>query len=275
MPRISSAFSNALVLTALLATTAAGQSVSDIVDRMHAAYERQVSGVENYTLVQSMMGIERVSYFEKQMVDGKPVFRTRGLSGMPAFTGFGLGDEGSVFGPDLVEHGSYAGREEIAGNAVHVIAVDDLSQLDIAQFSSGPADMEFAPKSARMFVDAETMVLRRIEFRGEATTDRGVQEVTMHMNMQDFQDHEGLLIPHRTVMEMGGMEALIDPEMQAQLAEMERQLAALPPDQRQMLERMLGPQMEQIRRMMSGGGGDMTMEILVTEVRINAGPPNQ
>ena len=115
--------------------------------------------------------------------------------------------------------------------------------------------------------------LRRIEFQGEATTDTGVQEVSMQMDMQDFQNHEGLLIPHRTVMEIGGLDALIDPEMQAQLAEMERQLAALPPDQRQMLERMLGPQMEQIRRMMSGGGSEMTMEIMVTEVRVNAGPP--
>ncbi len=271
MPRSSSAFSSALVLAALLATTAAGQSVSDIVDGMYAAYERQVSGVDNYTLVQSMMGVETVSYFEKQMVDGKPVFRSRG-SGMPTFMGLGLGEEGSVFGPDLVEHGTYAGREEIDGDAVHVIAVDDLSQLDFSQ-TSGPGNMEFAPKSARMFVDVDRMVLRRIEFQGEVATDRGVEEVSMQMDMQDFRDYEGLLIPHRTVMEVGGVEALIHPEMQAQLGEMERQLAALPPDQRQMLERMLGPQMEQIRRMMSGGGGEMTMEILVTEVRVNTGPP--
>ena len=265
-------------LVALVPTAAAGQSVADIVERMYAEYERQAAGIDNYTLVQSMIGIETVSYFEKETVDGRPVFRMREAA-TQGFN-FSLGDEDTghgdifLFGPDLVEHGRYAGEEQIDGSAAHVLAVDDLSALDIAQ-PSGPGDMEFVPRSGRIFVDAEMMVPRRMEFTGDATTPDGTQEITMRMDMEDFRDVEGLVIPHRTVMNIEGFGAMIDPEMQAQLAEMERQLAALPADQRQILERMLGPQMEQIRQMMAGGGGAMTTEITVTDVRVNAGPPNE
>jgi hypothetical protein len=68
-----------------------------------------------------------------------------------------------------------------------------------------------------------------------------------------------------------GLAAAMDPQMLAQLDEMERQLADLPPDQREMMERMLGPQMEQIRQMMAGGDDAMTVEITVVDVSINTG----
>jgi hypothetical protein len=38
-----------------------------------------------------------------------------------------------------------------------------------------------------------------------------------------------------------------------------------------MMERMLGPQMEQIRQMMAGDGDAMTIEVTVVDVVINAG----
>ena len=111
MRRILRGISSSLVLGALVATSAEGQSVADIVDRMYEAYERHAAGVDNYTLVQTMMGFESVNYFEKEMVDGKPVFRLRnaGIEGL----GFGLGDEDAgqrdifLIGLDLVEHARY------------------------------------------------------------------------------------------------------------------------------------------------------------------------
>jgi hypothetical protein len=41
-----------------------------------------------------------------------------------------------------------------------------------------------------------------------------------------------------------------------------------------MIERMMGPQMEQMRQMMGDGSG-MTMEVTVTDVRVNSGPPGE
>jgi hypothetical protein len=68
---------------------------------------------------------------------------------------------------------------------------------------------------------------------------------------------------------------MIDPETQAQLREMEEQLAALPPEQRQMMERMMGQQLEQLRQMAAGGGDMMSIDMKVSDVRVNSGPPNE
>ena len=263
----------ALVL--LAAPSASAQSVADIVDQMYEAFERHSRGVDNYTLVQSMMGFETVTYFEKEIVDGRPIFRMSGSS-TEGFS-MSLGDDdvgyGGVFqfGPDLVEHGRYGGREQIDGNAVHVLAIDDLSTLDIGG-PSGPEDMDFVAKNGRIYVDVETMIVRRMEFDGEATSDRGVHEMTSRVDMEDFREVDGLLIPHRTVMHIEGLGGMMDPEMQAQMEEMRKQLESMPEAQRAMMERMMAGQMENLEKMMNGEG--MTIEVTVTEVRVNAGPPS-
>ena len=263
----------ALVL--LNATCVSAQSVADVVDQMYEAFEQHSAGVDNYTLVQSMVGFETTMYFEKEIVDGRPMFRMS-----DSYAGgfnMSLGDDnvgyGDIFqfGPDMVEHGRYAGREQIDGNDVHVLAVDDLSALDITG-PSGTEDMEFVAKSAKIHVDVETMVVRRMQFEGEATTDAGVQEVTTQVDMQDFREVDGLLMPHHTVMHIDGLGGMMDPETQAQMEEMKRQLESMPEAQRAMMERMMAGQMESLEKMMSGEG--MTIDVTVTEIRVNAGPPN-
>jgi len=271
-----------MTLALMIALTGglAAQSVSDIVDDMYAAYERQAEGVDNYTLVQTVMGFESTTYFEKEIVDGRPVFRMRDGSAQTANFSFGLGSDDSgmgdvyAMGPELIEHARYAGREQIDGNSVHVLAIDDLSQVSLGQQPT-PDDMEFEPRTGRLFVDTEMMIPRRMEFVGDATTPSGVNEVTVSVDLQDIRNVQGLLIPYSTAMEISGLQAMIDPEMQAQLREMEQQLDALPADQRQMMERMLGAQLEQLRQMASGGGDAMTVQVTVNDVRVNSGPPGQ
>ena len=182
--------------------------------------------------------------------------------------------EGDIFriGPDLIEHARYAGQEVIDGNAVHVLAVDDMSQIDMTP-RTGQDGMDFEPEGGRFYVDTELMAPRRMEFDGKARTDTGMHDVTMRMDMMDYREVEGMLFAHRMVMEIDGFQAMLDPEMAAQLAEMEEQMANMPESQRAMMERMMGGQMERIRAM-AGGDGPMTVEVQVTEVRVNAGPPS-
>jgi len=269
-----------LALVGVLVSGASAQSVSDIVEQMYASYERQAAGVDNYTLVQTVMGFESTSYFEKETVDGHAVFTMRGGSAQGANLNFGLGGDDSgmgdvyAMGPELIEHARYAGREQIDGSSVHVLAIDDLSQVALAQQST-PDDMEFQAKTGHIYVDADMMIPRRMEFVGDATTPNGASEVTVTIDLQDIRNVEGLLIPYHTAMRISGLQAMIDPETQAQLREMEQQLAALPADQRQMMERMLGAQLEQLRQMASGGGDAMSVEVTVSDVRVNSGPPRQ
>ena len=254
---------------------AAAQSVAEVIDEMYASFERQAEGIDDYTLVQSVMGFETTSYFVKEMVDGRPVFRIQEAeaegTGMSFDADAGFAEFYSI-GPDLVEHGSYGGREQIDGTDVHLIVVDDVTQLDF-ETPEAPDDMEFTPTSGRFYVDADRMMPRRVELDGEARTDSGTHPLSMRMDLLDYRSAEGLLIPFQTVVTIDGMQAMMDPEMRAQLEEMERELEQMPPDQREMMERMLGEQLERMKQMMSGDGEPMVIEIVVEEVRVNAGPP--
>jgi TolA-binding protein len=62
-------------------------------------------------------------------------------------------------------------------------------------------------------------------------------------------------------------------EAQEQLAELERQIEAMPAQQRAMMERMMGSQLETIRRMASGGGFEV--ETIIQEIRGNSDLPSR
>lgn len=275
-----SAIARAVSVVVALATAApplAAQSLQEVVDGMYAAFERQAQGVDDYTLVQDAMGVESTAYFVKEIVGGRSYFRPREVSGR----GFGMtfSDDdtgmGEVYeiGPQLLEHGRYGGREDVDGTSVHVIVVDDVSQLDIAS-PSGDDDMEFTPRSGRFMVEVDRMVPRRFELDGEAQTPEGPREVAMRVDLLDYRSVEGLLVPYRTVASIEGLAAMVDPESREQLAEMEAQLEAMPQEQREMMQRMLGDQLSRLREMIEGGG-PMVIEVVVTDVRVNAGPPRE
>ena len=70
------------------------------------------------------------------------------------------------------------------------------------------------------------------------------------------------------------MSGVMDPKQQKeiqeamkQMEEMEAQLAAMPEAQRQMMERMMGPKIEMMKKMASGGGIEIVSETL--DIRVN------
>ncbi len=62
-------------------------------------------------------------------------------------------------------------------------------------------------------------------------------------------------------------------EAQQQLAELEQQMASMPENQRAMMEQMLGPKLEMMRSMASGGG--FQTEVVVTKIEVNPDPVAQ
>jgi uncharacterized protein YhaN len=60
-------------------------------------------------------------------------------------------------------------------------------------------------------------------------------------------------------------------EIEQQMEQLQQQLESMPESQREMAEGMMGPQLEQMREMLSSGAMEMTLE--VTELRVNEGPP--
>ena len=258
------------------ATPASAQSADEIIDAMLDAYEARTEGVDDYTLVQSFMGFETVSYFVKEMQDGRPVFRMResssaGMDMDVEEAGAGTLDEIYAIGEDFKENAEYVGRETVDGRPVHVLEITDLDDTGFGR--SIAQDSEFRPVSGRIYLDAESYVPRRMVFDGELTNAEGTHQVTSTMDLMDYRDHQGMLVAHRTVMSIEGLGAAIDEDARAQFEQMEEELSNMPPEQRRMVESMMSEQLEQFRAMMQGEDGPMVVEVEVREVRVNAGPP--
>lgn len=267
----------ASLVLALTATPAASQSASEIIDRMLDEYEARTAGIDDYTLVQEFMGFRTESYFVKETQGGRPIFKLQDVSadGMAGVdmdeTGPGTLDEIYAIGEDFKNNASYLGRETVEGVETHVLEIADLEDTELGQQMG--QDSEFRPVSGTLYLDTETFVPRRMVFQGELENAEGVHSVTSTMDLRDYRDHRGMLVAHRTVMTVDGLGAAIDEEARAQFEEMERELANMPEAQRQMVESMMADQLEQFRAMMEGGDEVMVVEVNVTEVRINAGPP--
>lgn len=270
------AFRLAAVVVALasFAPAAAAQSASDIVDRMLEEYARRADGVDDYTLIQEVMGFETVSYFEKEMVDGRPVFRLRGGSAggmeMPDQGQAGM-DEIFAVGEELSSRAVYEGVQRVDDYDLHVLRVDDFSNMDFAR--NVTPDSEFNPRSGKLFLDTDTYAPRRLEFEGEMRNAQGTHTVTTTVTMGDYREIDGMLIAFNTSVRIDGLAAAIDPETRAQFEQMKRELEALPPEQRAMVESMMAGQLEQFQAMMEGEDAPVTVQILVSEVRVNQGPP--
>ena len=264
-----------LLVTSLAMTGAAplsAQSASEIVDAMLAAYEARIADVQNYTLVQAVMGFEAVTYYEKELSDGRPVFRTSmaGVAGQEGSPATGI-DDVYALGQDLADRSEYQGRERVSDYDVHVLEINDLRGTGFG--TNVAQDSEFEPTRGRVYLDVDTYAPRRFIFEGEMTRDASVIPLTATMDMGDYREVDGLLVPYRTITTIEGLGAAIDPEMRAQFEQMQRELEAMPPEQRMMIEAMMADQMRQFEAMMSDDAAPMVIEVLVMEVRVNQGPP--
>jgi hypothetical protein len=278
-----------LLILVLGAPAAHAQSAKSILDRMVAEYERRAAGITDYTLVQETSGVTMVTYMVKDMVNGHPVFRPTSTSVEgTAPTQMPMSQDRMAASNDIVAmadklaaHAEYAGQEMIDGQQTDVIVLNDLSGLDLGPGSQAK-NAEMTMKRGKMYVDATLWFPRRIEFYGTAKTEHGTSDVTMVMDLSDFRETDGLLQPYHTTAKISGLMGAMDPEMQKkladpetqkQIAEMKKQLASMPEAQRAMMEKMMKGKLDQLEKMTSAGGDTVTVETVVKEVRVNAGPP--
>ena len=260
------------VIALASASGIAAQQAKDILDTAMEKYEARMKSIENYTVVQGMMGMSVSTYFERREIDGHSVF-------VPS--GSGMGDKQSAADADayrnmsrMAEKATYEGKRKVGDRNAHVIRVTDPQSMGWDGRMAAGDDVNFQPKDLTLFISDDDYVMLRFEFSGNATVKGQVKPVTSAINFEDYRNVEGLLHPFRTTLEMEGMmDASMSPEDKANaeqsLAEMEKQLAAMPESQRKMMEDMLGDQLKQLRGMLEPGGGKMTIE--VTEVRVNTG----
>lgn len=128
--------------------------------------------------------------------------------------------------------------------------------------------------SIDIWIDTEYLVERKMRMEGTMTEGHESRQVFFERELQDYRNvpDSALYMPYRTVMRAGGVLTKAQQkelaQAQEQLEEFDRKLAAMPASQRQMMENMMGSQVEQMRSLVDNG----TVEIVVETSSIEINP---
>ena len=135
---------------------------------------------------------------------------------------------------------------------------------------------EFVINTVSLWLDTTHYVPLRFRMEGVVTADGETREMYIQKTDQYYKAFGPLYESTLQVMRIGGV--LSDEERaqmrdaEVQLAELETQMESMDPQQRKMMEDMLGPQIQMIRGMVDHGG--VEVENFVCNVLVNEGLPD-
>ncbi len=249
---------------------------AEILELVRQQYEQSIRNIDDYTVITE----DFTARYKKVFDNGRPYFvsqvETEGFWGSISSMGMHTAspmDDSDFFTPEmftvLKENARYLGTETVDGLNAHVILFDEMRM--IAEVHD---DLEDPVDELRLYFDDEHWVLRQMTFTAHETLDDGtVQTIEPRLLMTDYRNIEGMMIPFKTIINIGGFsdymsDAEREEAVQA-LAEMERELAQMPDEQREMIEQMMSGQLDQLRQMLE----DDTIEFIheIKEVKVNTG----
>jgi len=171
----------------------------------------------------------------------------------------------------LLDDARTVGIEEVDGQSA--VRIDLPVPPGAAAQMQGEAGQSFQPKTASVWVAQDKPVILKHRVEGVATAEGQSRDFFVETVHADFRDVPGseMYQPYKRVMRMGGM--LDDKQMaemeeaRKQLEEFDRQLASMPPAQRQMAERMMGGQMDAVRSLANNGAFEYVE--VIDEILVN------
>lgn len=285
------------VIIAAVVLSPAALFAADAQSILKTALEKQAErwkGVDSYVVVQSAAGFDsEVTMKRTSVEDGAgntyPMFvpesmANTGQDGVPdssknAWTGFDPRalDDSSVESADaqdmadsmnvFMRTAELVGSEEVDGREAYHLKSDSMGIVEPIH------EEELRVETMSMWMDKERYVPLKMQMQGTISSAGQSRPMQVETFMQDYREVPGsnMYESYRRVVRMGGT---LSDEQQAQmaearkqLAEFEKQLESMPPSQRQMMESMMGSQLERFRKMAQGDG--MEIETVVTEIRVN------
>jgi hypothetical protein len=201
------------------------------------------------------------------MMGGMRDFRDEAIAGRGASAAGPAERTGNDF-PAVAERAVLVGTETVDGRRAFHLRIDDLDQVQRTDDGD-----EFAMHAADWWIDAEAYVPLRMKFTGTATSQGETRPMTVEQHASDYREVPGsnMYEPFRQVVRIAGvLNAEQRREMEqaeAQLAQLDAQLAGMPEGQRQMILGRMGPQLDMMRSMASGGGVEIVTE--VREILVN------
>lgn len=255
-----------IVSVVTLSACAQNSSAQDIINTMLEKYEQRMEGIENYTMVSQINeGQTYTIYFERQMVNGHPVYRVAENSVTDEFP-----DKSAImknrytFVRKLKSQARLTGTERINGHAAFKLTANNLSNLSL------DTGEHMSPQAITFWVDTDEYVTRKIRVQGIVKTRGSKHNYTIKIEPSQYKEVEGMVIPFKTTIAMKGMlTSKQGKRMKKAVQKMKKNLEKLPPKQRKRVKRM----MNNIGGMKGLSQGNINMTMKVKEVRVNTGPP--
>jgi hypothetical protein len=269
----------ALSVAAFLATTNThAEDARSILAKARELQLERWEGVQNYVVDETVAGMNISTFYERV---GETSFRVVPRSQLPSMFGMSSDkaaaftdsdDDGALADFDdiqkLASTASLVGTESIGGRKAYHLKADEVDHVEQVE------DRQVSFDTFEIWVDQDDYVTLKIRIHGEAIADGRARPIVIEKVDSDYRKVPGsnLYEAYRQVMTMNGV---LSPGEQRQLedarkqiAEMEKQLASMPAAQRQMMEQMMGPQMEMVKKMAAGEGIQVVTEVTNIEVNV-------
>ena len=261
----------------------AAMSVQEIISNMQKTYEKQMKGINDYTIVQKGTGGmaalagETTTYYKKAEIKGEVIYKTRTESEVMGMAMVSIYDGNytwiknpmtgeiekkiSEYNPgemwkniDLAKS-QYLGEEEIDGEKTYVLKIDNPLQLIGNQqimSSQGGESGGSAEAWGKLWISSKTWMPVRMFMEMKSKPEGGAKEMAMNTKMTtDFKDYRQvgtMLHPYQLVMNTA----------------MEIDTSGLSEEQKKEQEQMM-----KMMSTMASGMGSFTMETL--DIKVNTG----
>ncbi len=278
-----------VTLVVFSASSIAGAMTADkVIENWIASYEKEMKDIKDITIINDHPQLDKyITYQKRTVINGRVVYKTRSETEMMGIKSVSIYDgvyqwwvEDGKLKKEKMDYSpyqtvknlktaqvKYAGTEKIDGHETHILDIKDLNEM------MGAEGMQKV--SGRFWVDAKDWVIRKMEMDMEIEDEKGEKRpVKATIRMEDFRKVNGMLISYRTVMTMpvpGVLELSPEEEqeMRKGLEEAQKALAEMSPEERAMMEKIMGPQIEMMQKMLAGGGIEIVT--VVKDVKVNTG----
>ena len=267
----------------LSSTCVAGMTVQEVISNMQKTYEKQMKGINDYTIVQKGTGGvaalagETTIYYKKAEIKGEVIYKTRTESEVMGMAMVSIYDGNynwtknpmtgeiekkiSEYNPgqmwkniDLTKS-KYLGEEEIDGEKTYILQIDNALQVmgnQQAMSSQGGESEGSAEASGKLWINSKTWMPVRMLMVMKAKPGEGAEGMAMNTEMttdlKDYRQVGTMLHPYQLVMNM----------------EMEIDASGLSEEEKKEQEQA----MQMMKSMMSGMG---SFSIDTVDIKINSG----
>jgi len=227
----------ACLILFLSSTCVAGMSVQEVISNMQKTYEKQMKGINDYTIVQKGTGGmaalagETTIYYKKAEIKGEVIYKTRtesevmGMVMVSIYDGnynwsknpmtgeieekISEYDPGKMWKNLGLTKTEYLGEEEIEGEKTYVLQVDDALQVmgnQQATPSQGGQSEGSVESWGKLWISSKTWMPVRMLIVFKAKSEGQASEMAMNTKMttdiKDYRQVGTMLHPYQLVVNM-------------------------------------------------------------------------